>query len=72
MILDRQYDTIWHDACAAVAGAEQADAFVQMLKGAISAGGTCTTQSVKEGDSVAPGTVITLTFTAASSSGFND
>ena len=42
------------------------------FKGAISAGGTCTTQSVKEGDSVAPGTVITLTFTAASSSGFND
>ena len=37
VILDRQYDAIWHDACAAVAGAEQADAFVQMLKGAISA-----------------------------------
>ena len=41
------------------------------FKGAISSG-TCTAQSVKEGDSVAPGTVITLTFSAASSEGFND
>lgn len=37
VILDGQYDAIWHDYCAAVVGAEQADAIVQMLKGAISA-----------------------------------
>ncbi len=37
VILDKQYDAIWYDACAAVVGAEQTDATVQMLKGAISA-----------------------------------
>ena len=42
------------------------------FKGAISSGGTCTAQSVKEGEVLAPGSVITLTFTAASSEGFND
>ena len=42
------------------------------FKGAISSGGTCTAQSVKEGDSLAPGTVITVTFSAAASEGFND
>ncbi len=42
------------------------------FKGAISAGGTCVEQSVKEGEKVAPGTVITLTYSAASGSGFND
>ena len=43
-----------------------------IFKGAISGGGTCTAQSVKEGEKVSPGTVITLTFSAASSEGFND
>ena len=42
------------------------------FKGAISSGGTCTAQDTQEGQQVTPGTVITLTFTAASSSGFND
>ena len=42
------------------------------FKGAISSGGTCTAQSVKEGEVLAPGSVITLTFTAASSEGFSD
>lgn len=42
------------------------------FKGAVSSGGICTAQDVKEGESVAPGTVITLTFSASSGSGFND
>ena len=42
------------------------------FKGAVSSGGKCVAQDVKEGESVAPGTVIKLTFSAASSSGFND
>ena len=37
VILDEKYASLWHDYCAAVVGEEQADAFVQMLKGAISA-----------------------------------
>ena len=42
------------------------------FKGAISSEGRCTAQDTREGDSVAPGTVITVTFSAASSEGFND
>lgn len=42
------------------------------FKGAISSGGKCTDQDIKEGDTVPPGTVITLTFSASSSGGFND
>ena len=42
------------------------------FKGAISAGGTCSAQDLKEGESVAPGTVITLTFSAVAAEGFND
>lgn len=42
------------------------------FKGAVSAGGTCSAQDFGEGESVAPGTVVTLTFSAAASEGFND
>lgn len=42
------------------------------FKGAVRSGGICTAQDIKEGESVPPGTVITLTFSAASSEGFND
>jgi beta-lactam-binding protein with PASTA domain len=41
-------------------------------KGAVSSGGTCSAQDVKEGTEVPAGTVITLTFSAASGGGFND
>lgn len=36
VILDERYDALWHDACAAVVGAKQADGIVEMLKNAIS------------------------------------
>lgn len=42
------------------------------FKGAISSGGTCTAQDIAEGETVPPGTVIKLTFSAASGEGFND
>ena len=42
------------------------------FKGAVSAGGTCTAQDIKEGESVPPGTVITLTFSANTDAGFAD
>ena len=42
------------------------------FKGAVRSGGICTAQDIKEGENVPPGTVITLTFSAASSEGFND
>jgi stage V sporulation protein D (sporulation-specific penicillin-binding protein) len=42
------------------------------FKGAVSSGGTCTAQDIKEGESVAPGTVITLTYSASTDSGFAD
>ncbi|MEE0872066.1 MAG: PASTA domain-containing protein, partial [Ruminococcus sp.] len=42
------------------------------FKGAVSSGGTCSAQDVKEGTEVPAGTVVTLTFSAASSGGFND
>ena len=42
------------------------------FKGAISSGGKCIAQDIKEGDTVPPGTVITLTFSASSDAGFND
>ena len=37
VILDERYDALWHDACAAVVGAQQAEGIVQMLKSSISA-----------------------------------
>lgn len=37
VILDERYDAVWHDAIAAVAGADRADALAQALKGSISA-----------------------------------
>ena len=42
------------------------------FRGAIGEGGTCTAQDLKEGKSVAPGTVVTLTFSASAGEGFND
>ena len=42
------------------------------FKGAISSGGKCVAQDIKEDTTVSPGTVITLTFSASSDSGFND
>ena len=36
VILDERYDAIWHDACAAVVGEQQADGIVEMLKSSIS------------------------------------
>ena len=42
------------------------------FRGAIGEGGTCTAQDLKEGKSVPPGTVITLTFSANAGEGFND
>lgn len=42
------------------------------FKGAVSSGGICSAQDIAEGETVSPGTVITLTFSATSSGGFND
>ena len=42
------------------------------FKGAVSSGGTCNAQDVKENAEVAAGTVITLNFSASSGGGFND
>ena len=42
------------------------------FKGAVSSGGICSAQDIAEGETVSPGTVITLTFSAISSGGFND
>ena len=41
-------------------------------KGAVSSGGVCTAQSMSEGTEAAPGTVVTLTFSAVPSEGLND
>ena len=40
--------------------------------GAISSGGKCVDQDIKEGTAVPPGTVVKLTFSASSNGGFND
>ena len=37
VILDERYDALWHDACAAVVGAQRADGIVEMLKSSVSA-----------------------------------
>ena len=37
VILDKRYDALWHDACAAVVGAQQADGIAEMLKSSVSA-----------------------------------
>ena len=42
------------------------------FKGAVSSGGVCTAQSMSEGTEAAPGTVVTLTFSAVPSEGLND
>ena len=42
------------------------------FKGAVASGGTCSSQDLAEGKEVSPGTVVTLTFAAASGGGFND
>ena len=42
------------------------------FKGAVGSGGTCTAQDIAMGNIVQPGTVITLTFSAVASEGFND
>lgn len=62
---------IGYTAAEANSIAAQCDLNVS-FKGAISGGGTCSAQDLKEGDSVAPGTVITLTFSAVAAEGFND
>ena len=42
------------------------------FKGAVGSGGTCSAQDIAMGNIVQPGTVITLTFSAVASEGFND
>ena len=42
------------------------------FKGAVNSGGICTAQDLQAGTEAAPGTVITLTFSASSGGGFND